>query len=184
MTTDTATPTFLCPRRIETPAHFNRLLPESDHWRPDGTWSYCGSLSPAKFFEAVEAGCQLGPTDKSYKVYVDLPHPDPKGMRVVSAITFEPDTGAGSGGWEKVTDENRHLLAESGWRGTSYIYIRRCENGPKIQAKFYFQHLSEAERDRFIELHNAGKLNLGFPGHFYVTPFFCTRRVAAPATAE
>ncbi len=101
-----------------------------------------------------------------------------------SAITFEPDTGAGSGGWEKVTDENRHLLAESGGRAPATSTSGAAKTARSIQAKFYFQHLSEAEQDRFIELHNTRKLNLGFPGHFYVPPFFCTRRVAAPATAE
>ena len=42
----------------------------SDHWRPDRTCSYCGSISPAALFEAIDAGEELGPTDKSYKVYV------------------------------------------------------------------------------------------------------------------
>jgi hypothetical protein len=38
--------------------------------------------------------------------------------------------------------------------------------------KFYFQHLDEPQRGRFIELLNAGSLNIGYPGRFYVTPFF------------
>lgn len=45
--------------------------------------------------------------------------------------------------------------------------------------KFYFQHLSDGGRDRFIELHNAKKMTLGMPGHFYVRPFFCS-----PAEAQ
>lgn len=39
-------------------------------------------------------------------------------------------------------------------------------------AKFYFQHLSIEQRLNFIEMANAGRLNIGQPGHFYVTPFF------------
>jgi hypothetical protein len=45
-------------------------LPEFDTWRDDKTCSYCGSLSEAAFFEALDAKEKLGPTDKNYKVYV------------------------------------------------------------------------------------------------------------------
>lgn len=41
--------------------------------------------------------------------------------------------------------------------------------------KFYFQHLSVEERKRFIELLNAKKMKLAYPGHFYRMPFFCQR---------
>lgn len=40
--------------------------------------------------------------------------------------------------------------------------------------KFYFSHLSREERQEFVELMNAKKLNIGMPGHFYVLPFFVT----------
>ncbi|MCW2758043.1 MAG: hypothetical protein JWO46_1789 [Nocardioidaceae bacterium] len=33
--------------------------------------SYCGSMSPDDFMEAVRTGVEIGPTDKSYKLYVD-----------------------------------------------------------------------------------------------------------------
>lgn len=42
-----------------------------------------------------------------------------------------------------------------------------------ITGKFYFQHLSADQRKRFIELNNAGRLNFGPPGYFYMLPFFC-----------
>lgn len=32
--------------------------------------SYCGSMSPEDFMEAVKTGAKIGPTDKSYKLYV------------------------------------------------------------------------------------------------------------------
>jgi hypothetical protein len=48
-----------------------RSLDESEHeWRGNHTCSYCGSLSPDEFFRRVEAGDEVGPTDKSYKAYL------------------------------------------------------------------------------------------------------------------
>ncbi|WP_298798802.1 hypothetical protein [Pseudonocardia sp. 73-21] len=40
------------------------------------------------------------------------------------------------------------------------------------EAKFYFQHLNEAQRHEFIRLLNAKTLNIGYPGRFYRLPFF------------
>jgi hypothetical protein len=57
--------TFSCPRRAETG------FAGEDSFRADGTCSYCGSMSPDKLFEAIEAGAEIGPTDKNYKVYVE-----------------------------------------------------------------------------------------------------------------
>lgn len=45
--------------------------------------------------------------------------------------------------------------------------------------KFYFQHLDETQQQRFVDLHNAKKLAVDYPGHFYVLPFFM-RRVPPP----
>lgn len=63
-----------CPRRREgVPAG----APDHDHWlvREKGrrTCSYCGSLHPDDFMELVRAGVEIGPTDKSYKMYVEGP---------------------------------------------------------------------------------------------------------------
>lgn len=77
--------------------------------------SFCGSLHPDDFMQAARDGVELGPTDKSYKVYVNKPN----------------------GG-----------------------------------SKFYFQHLSPEQRAEFVELLNAKKLSIGYPGHFYSPPFF------------
>jgi hypothetical protein len=46
-------------------------------------------------------------------------------------------------------------------------------------AKFYFQHLSEAQQIRFVELLNAKRLKFGMPGHFYRLPYFITPKVKA-----
>lgn len=104
-----------CPRRVEGASIFN--YPETDTWRPDGTCSYCGSISAERFFQAVEDGVEISPTDKSYKAYVKLP----------------------------------------------------------FFAKFYFQHLSDEDKTKFIKLANEHKFNLSVPGYFYTTPYFCQK---------
>jgi len=40
------------------------------------------------------------------------------------------------------------------------------------QGKFYFQHLSVEARHLFSDLCNDEKLNVDYPGYFYVWPFF------------
>lgn len=117
-----------CPRRIEQ----GRADPDSpfagsgeglDDWKPghgvigqSRGCTYCGSMHPDDFMQAVRDGKEIGPTDKSYKAYVDDHH-----------------------------------------------------------GKFYFQHLGDEQRDEFIEIYNAHRMHVGYPGHFYVLPFFCTR---------
>jgi hypothetical protein len=109
---------FTCPRRHEVGSHVPPLgTPDADKWREDGTCAYCGSLSPERFFELVEAGAEVTPTDKDYKAYIR-------------------------------------------------------PGGSARDLKFYFQHLDEAGRDRFVELHNSKRMRLGVPGHFYRRPYF------------
>lgn len=45
--------------------------------------------------------------------------------------------------------------------------------GKTLSVKFYYQHLDEAQRLRFIELVNNARMHIAEPGHFYVLPFFC-----------
>ena len=113
---------FMCGRRTE--GYSSKFSTGPDYWRFDGTCNYCGSLSPEQFFKAIEDGCEIGPTDKSYKVYIN------------------------------------------------------GEKAPVVRGagKFYFQHLTEAGQRKFIAFLNAKKIKIGYPGHFYVTPFF----IAAP----
>jgi hypothetical protein len=117
-----------CPRRDEFPPTA-RLSKGLDRYRKGGGLvgqprgcSFCGSLPPDDFMEAVKAGCEVGPTDKNYKAYITLP-----------------------GG----------------------------------EAKFYFQHLPEAQRHEFINLLNEHRVAFGYPGRFYVLPFFVTVQPAA-----
>lgn len=62
---------YICPRRVEIAAMV-RLAP-ADTWL-DRTGKlycgHCGSLHPLAFMRAVTNNVELGPTDKSYKVYV------------------------------------------------------------------------------------------------------------------
>lgn len=46
------------------------------------------------------------------------------------------------------------------------------------RGKVYFQHFSEAQMIRFVELYNAKTLKIGYPNHFYVLPFFMKREPA------
>ncbi len=48
----------------------------------------------------------------------------------------------------------------------------------EMAGKFYFQHLSEADRRAFLAMLNGElpeAVNIGYPGHFYVLPFFIRR---------
>lgn len=47
------------------------------------------------------------------------------------------------------------------------------------KAKFYYQHLNDAQRREFVELLNGGRISLGYPGRFYVLPFFIQRESAS-----
>lgn len=40
------------------------------------------------------------------------------------------------------------------------------------RAKFYFQHLDEAQMRRFVDLYNTNVMRIGLPGYFEVLPFF------------
>lgn len=65
---------FLCPRRGEMGIELPKGWPKDDHWigkEGDRTCSWCGSLHPDDFMAAVLNGEELGPTDKTYKVYVN-----------------------------------------------------------------------------------------------------------------
>jgi hypothetical protein len=163
---------FRCPRQGE--SRFGGLPTEKmAFWESDGTCSYCGSLSPELFFEAVERGDEIEPTDKSYKAYVKRPNPE-AGQTV--------RTGSHSG---PVVDRNGHFtISDPTPEEIAAGRFDRITMGPApatTHDKFYFQHLDGAGQDRFIELVNAKKMNIGYPGHFYSRPFFCAPANSAAA---
>jgi hypothetical protein len=47
-------------------------------------------------------------------------------------------------------------------------------DGSGKRAKFYFLHLSQEQQDQFVELYNSRQMQIGYPGHFYVPPYFTT----------
>lgn len=171
---------FRCARRGESPM---RHMNGNDWWgNRDGhkACSYCGSLSPDEFFSAIEAGAEIGPTDKSYKVYVDLPHPEVGKPCVLSSANFEQK----GEGWVQITPENRAELPLDSYQRANFKdghWVQVTKRGPAANAKFYFQHLSVEEQERFIALVNAKKIKFGVPGYLYTMPFFC--RSAEKATA-
>lgn len=155
--------------------------PGEDSWRErDGhkSCSYCGSITPDEVFAAIETGNQVTPTDKSYKIYVDVVDPNEGKPRIVGSANFNP----GGEGWVLLTAENRDTLplddwAREHWKNGEH-WVRIEPRGKTVHAKFYFQHFSADEQQRFIDLLNAKKLNLAYPGHFYVSPFFARRGAA------
>jgi hypothetical protein len=64
--------TFFCPRGSGPDSPFRAPFNGEAHWREDRTCSYCGSIDPELLFEQIEKGAEIGPTDKSYKIYVAL----------------------------------------------------------------------------------------------------------------
>lgn len=49
------------------------------------------------------------------------------------------------------------------------VYV---EGLPRGFTKFYFQHFDGEQKQRFVDLLNQGKVKLGYPGYFYVRPYF------------
>lgn len=136
---------MLCARRSESPV-MARRLPEEDHWRDDGSCSYCGSVSPETLFRVIDEGGVLTPTDKNYKVYV-------RGSGLKQSYRDCPEDAECTG-----PDDCPHWVTRD-----------------VTESKFYFQHLDVDQRKRFIELLNAKKIKLDAPGYFYNLPFFIKR---------
>lgn len=161
---------FTCPRRVEdglalADSPLRNSGPNLDQWRPDHRCSYCGSLHPDKLMELLVSGdATLTPTDKSYKVYVDHPNPN-AGNPVLKGVKAGP--AFGMDGKPSVPD-----LTPDEIKAGRY---RREQMGPapaKLTSKFYFQHFSVEQRQQFVGMLNVKQIKFGFPGHFYVAPFF------------
>jgi hypothetical protein len=139
-----------CPRRTSPYGTFAwDIEPEHDRYsETDDTCTHCGSLNPDTLMARLEAGTvELGPTDKSYKVYVH-----------------------NSGGESfKQTYRTDNKPFYHGHGSPDHDWVTREMD----QTKFYFQHLSPEQRVRFVELLNEGKVKVGYPGYFYNLPFFC-----------
>lgn len=142
-------------------------MPDMDFWNSrygHKACSYCGSISPDELFAAIEAGAKLGPTDKSYKVYVDLPNP-----LVGQTVEIGSESGPTH---DREGKRTRDDLTDEEIKTGRYERKMMGKASATVHAKFYFQHFSVDEQQRFIDLLNAKKINIGMPGHFYARPFF------------
>lgn len=52
------------------------------------------------------------------------------------------------------------------------VYVDRIDGAPAGSKKFYFEHLSDAQQKRFIDLLNTRRLKFSSGIGFYVLPFF------------
>lgn len=171
-----ATTEHWCPRRGES-VH---QPPGPDEWDNRGgiigqedlglSCSYCGSLHPDTFMNLVRAGWVVGPTDKSYKVYLSEP--------VTDELRTEKKTRWSNGNIGRAVREaalaagaseaEADAITDDHWRTHEEPYVAGHRS-----AKFYFQHLSAEQQDEFIALHNSRQMSIGYPGRFYVAPYFC-----------
>ena len=137
---------FTCGRRNDLFAYRGNEK-DADYWRDDNSCSYCGSLNPDEFMSRVEAGdVTLTPTDKNYKVYIE----NDGGESFKQTYRDCPQ-----GTPPHMPDECSH-------------WVTQLRNG----AKFYFQHLTDEQKQRFVNLYNQSKIKLDYPGYFYRMPFF------------
>jgi len=144
---------YQCPQRM--PGFpYGSAFDKADHFQEgDNTCSYCGSLNPDEFMRRLEAGeISLGATDKNYKVYV---HHE-SGSPLLQTYRDCP------------RDVPKHMPDECTHWVTREI----------SQVKFYWDHLSEAQMIRFIELFNARKVRMHGGFGFYVFPFFMQRKAS------
>ena len=168
-----------CQRRDEMFGSGDRF-PGPDTWRDDDTCSYCGSLNPDVFMAHLEAGdIEVGTTDKNYKVYVHgLPNPNAGNLCIRSSVSGGKDTDEIPHGYVRPKDitDPEQLRVFNEWQksngGECLRAVRFTPDVPERFAKFYFQHLNEAQMTRFIELFNEKKLKYGRGFGFYVLPYF------------
>lgn len=140
--------TEICPRFQPGPWKFDGAC----NWdkRADHTCEYCGSMHPGDFMARVEAGTVLlGATDKNYKVYV---------------------TNAGGENFKQTYRDCPRSPPCPGYEQCTHWVTRDTDHG-----KFYFYHLSEEQKRRFVELLNAKALKFDGDIGFYVYPYFIGR---------
>lgn len=112
------------------------------HWPDDGTCHHCGSLRGDVFMARLEAGD------------VEL-GPTDKNYKVY----------VHNKGGAKFKHSHSGKMDDLAGRFM-------CTTDERDEAKFYFQHLTEDQMKRFVELLNEKKLKIGEPGYFYQQPYF------------
>lgn len=159
-----------CPRRVEAP----HQSPGPDIWESRGSLaggiapccSYCGSLNPDVFMAKVREGWIVEPSDKVYKCYVDEPFSAEEIARIrTNSVEWKAAKRLKLA--EGLTEAEATAAADSYWDEHEAQWHRG-----RTVAKFSFQHLSQAQRDEFLELYNSGAMRIAYPGYFYARPFF------------
>jgi hypothetical protein len=140
-----------CPRRMTQFGPWPREEGLDDFKK--GRCSFCGSASQEDFLQAIRDGKSIGPTDKSYKLYLSEPLTDEqKAERRQQQIGryvgmgMSEDVASAEADKDTVLGEGAHL------------------------GKFYTHHLTDqALVDEFDALWGEGKINWGYPGRPYVS---------------
>lgn len=184
---------FTCPRRIAdglatADGPFVGSGPNLDEWstragligQPSGC-TYCGSLPSAMFMDQVRAGAKVGPTDKPYKLYIDVPSRGTSTLRVISS------SNSPSGGLTHYRDLSRaekkavKEYASSGYpKGFKDHYYGLTTWDATTEAKFYTHHLTEEQGWEFHTLWREHKINWGYPGAPYTRLYIPGPSSAAP----
>ena len=60
------------------------------------------------------------------------------------------------------------------------VYAEVKTEAGTARHKFYFQHFSPEQQGEFISLYNDKTMQIGVPGYFYTTPYFCQHASQAP----
>lgn len=112
---------IFCPRAVENgggpDSPFKPPMNGEMRWRDDQTCSYCGSMSPSRFFELAESGAEVIPTDKNYKAYV-------RSERGQSKVYFQHFDDADKGRFIDLLNAKRMTLATPGYFYTSPFFCR------------------------------------------------------------
>lgn len=185
------TATQTCPRRMSGLGPWERAE-DLDEWRSGGgiigqeriglSCSFCGSLHPDRFMELVGEGWVVGPTDKSYKAYLSKPlTADEVADRKRQWLTSDGVTRAIREAGERDGKTAGQIEADIEHEWTTIQAPLLLSAG--IEAKFYYQHLSDDQQAEFIELYNEHQMVVGWPGHLYTLPFFCRRTPESAAEA-
>jgi hypothetical protein len=149
--------------------------------QPEGC-SYCGSLPGDVFIDLVKAHAEIGPTDKSYKLYVKGIERDgsPDDLRIISRATHPGGSGRG---WKDLTRAEKRALKEDAKIHRPFPedlksgYYTFAKWGATVEGKFYTHHLSEEQGWEFHRLWQDKQVNWGYPGAPY-TPLY----VPGPST--
>lgn len=133
--------------------------------------SFCGSLNPDRFMELVREGWIVGPTDKSYKAYLDRPATDAE-KRAKKERWLAGDVAQAIKRAAEAEGKTPEQVTEE--LDGAYRTGNPMSDSAGQKAKFYYQHLSAEQQSEFIALYNEHRMKIGYPGRLYVLPFFAT----------